>query len=127
MKRHFAASYLLLSAFAAMAAPMPPTAREEVLQLLTRLEVSACQFNRNGIWYSGSAAKDHLMRKLEYVESNTTPTSAENFIQTAASTSSVSGKAYQVRCGTSAPVTSSTWLTQQLQLIRNSQTRSGSK
>jgi hypothetical protein len=127
MKRLFAASYVLTLALVATATPLPPAARAEVLELLSRLEASGCQFNRNGIWYSGTAAKDHLTQKLEYIESNTTPTSAENFIQLAASTSSVSGKPYQVRCGTSAPVTSSSWLGQQLRLIRSSQTQSGSQ
>lgn len=119
--------YVLASALAAGATPLPPTARAEVLELLSRLEASGCQFNRNGIWYSGAAAKDHLTKKLAYIESNAAPTSAENFIQLAASTSSVSGEPYQVRCGTTAPVTSSTWLSQQLRLIRNSHNLSGSK
>jgi Family of unknown function (DUF5329) len=127
MKRLLAASYVIGSALAATASPLPPPARAEVVELLSRLEASGCQFNRNGIWYSGSAAKDHLTLKLAYIESNAAPTSAENFIELAASTSSASGKPYQVRCGTSAPVTSSTWLDQQLRLIRSSRTPSGSK
>jgi len=84
------------------------------------LEVSGCQFNRNGAWYSAPEAKGHLLRKLEYIEGRSTIKSTEQFIELAASKSSSSGKAYQVKCGGESPVESKRWLTQQLVAMRGS-------
>ena len=86
--------------------------------LLTKLQASGCQFNRNGSWYTGSEAKAHLLRKLEYVEGKGTVQSTEHFIELAASKSSFSGRSYQVRCGGQAPVASQVWLIQQLAVVR---------
>ncbi|MBV8500828.1 MAG: DUF5329 domain-containing protein [Paucibacter sp.] len=96
------------------AAPTAKPVRAEIDALLTRLQTSGCQFNRNGSWYSGAQAKDHLLRKLAYFEDKTTVQSAEQFIELAATKSSVSGEAYQVKCGDEAPVQSRQWLTSQL-------------
>jgi hypothetical protein len=84
------------------------------------LQASGCQFNRNGTWYTGSEAKDHLFRKLEYIESKATIGSTEQLIDLAASRSSASGKAYLVKCGTQDPVESKLWLRNQLTSIRAS-------
>lgn len=102
----------------ALAAPLPPAAHAEVLALLGRLEASGCQFNRNGSWYSGAEAKGHLARKLDYLEGKGLVQSTEQFIELGASTSSSSGKAYQVKCGTAEPQPSAAWLGGQLQLLR---------
>jgi hypothetical protein len=102
----------------AMAAPVPPAARTEIEALLTKLQVSQCEFNRNGTWHASIDAKNHLLRKLEYVEKNATITTAEQFIQQAATASSMSGKPYQVRCS-GAVQPSSSWLLAQLQVIRS--------
>jgi hypothetical protein len=112
---------LLPSAFAAtvFAAPLPPAARAEIDGLLSRLEASACQFNRNGTWYPATEAKSHLLRKLKYLEDRGLVQSAEQFIERAASSSSTTGRPYLVRCGTGAPVQSGTWLLSQLQGMRS--------
>jgi hypothetical protein len=108
---------LLLVPLAAMPKELPPAARAEVLSLLARLEASGCQFNRNGSWHSSADAKTHLLRKLEYLEKNTSPASAEAFIELAASQSSASGTPYRVRCGANeAP--SADWLQRELKAIR---------
>ncbi|MGQ3054074.1 MAG: DUF5329 family protein [Roseateles sp.] len=52
----------------ASAAPLPPTARAEVDTLLTRLQSSGCEFNRNGSWHAGAEAKVHLLEKLDHLE-----------------------------------------------------------
>jgi len=106
--------------FAAMAAAaqLSPAARSEIEALLTRLETSGCEFNRNGSWYSGAEARPHLLRKLKYLEDRGALQTAELFIELAASTSSMSGQAYLVRCGNPVPVTSATWLLSQLQAMR---------
>lgn len=88
------------------------------MTLLQRLEQSGCQFNRNGSWYPAAQAKSHLLRKLDYVEKHASISTAEKFIEVAASASSSSGKPYQVKCANAAPVSSSSWLGQQLQALR---------
>lgn len=85
---------------------------------MAKLQASGCEFSRNGSWYSGSEARDHLLRKLEYLEGKGTIQSAEQFIELAASRSSSSGKAYQVQCGGQPAVESKVWLTEQLAAIR---------
>lgn len=101
-----------------MAAQSAPAVRAEIDQLLTKLQASGCEFNRNGSWYSGAEAKDHLLRKLEYIENKGTLQSTEQFIELAASKSSFSGKAYQVKCGNEPAQESQAWLTKQLGAIR---------
>ena len=95
------------------------TARLEINSLLDRLQSSGCQFNRNGTWYAASEAKAHLLGKLEYLEKRGSLQSTEQFINMAASKSSVSGKPYQVMCGNTAPVESKLWLTEELQAVRS--------
>jgi hypothetical protein len=103
---------------AAVAAPLSPAARIEIDGLMSTLESSGCEFNRNGTWYSGTDAKSHLLRKLKYLEDRGLVQSAEEFIVLAASASSVSGTPYLVRCGDGAAVRSGTWLLAQLQVAR---------
>ncbi len=86
--------------------------------MLTKLQTSGCQFNRNDSWYSGSEAKDHLLRKLEYFEGKGTVQSTEQFIEVAASKSSSSGKPYRVRCGDESAMGSQQWLSRELASIR---------
>ena len=102
-----------------IAAPLPEPARSEVLALLARLESSGCQFNRNGAWYPGPEARAHLQRKLDYLEKNATPKSAEDFIDLAATSSSVSGRPYLVRCAGAASEPSSVWLRRELLELRS--------
>ncbi len=117
MRAPFALPLLLLS-LAASAAPLPPAARAEVDALLNRLQTSGCEFNRNGSWYAGAAAKAHLLKKLDYLEGKDMVQTAEQFIARGASGSSMSGKPYLVRCAGKAPVESAKWLTTELQRVR---------
>ena len=107
-----------LSCGLALADPPAAPVRTEIDLLLGRLQASGCEFNRNGTWYSGADARDHLLLKLEYLENKTTVQSTERFIELAATRSSISGKPYLVRCGSAAPVESRLWLTGQLGIIR---------
>ena len=109
----------------ATAGEMRPAVQAEITSLLSRLETSDCKFNRNGSWYSGAKAKAHMLTKLRYLEARTTLTSAEQFIELAATKSSVSGKPYLVQCGDTPAQTSAEWLTTQLKSLRAVQ-RSGS-
>jgi hypothetical protein len=112
---------LLTCSFAAggAAAPLASAARTEIDALMSRLEVSSCEFNRNGTWHTAAEAKSHLLRKLKYLEDRGTVQSTEQFIDLAASGSSLSGQPYLVRCGNDAAIRSGTWLRSQLQDIRS--------
>ncbi|GJJ00995.1 hypothetical protein RugamoR64_15330 [Duganella rhizosphaerae] len=104
-----------------MAAELPAASRAEIDALLNRLGSSGCQFNRNGSWYSSSEAKAHLASKLDYLIDKKKVEGTEQFIALAASTSSMSGKDYLVKCGTTQAVPSSAWLKGELQTIRAKQ------
>jgi hypothetical protein len=111
---------IFILAAAGNAASLSPAARAEIDDLLSRLEASACQFNRNGTWHMATEAKSHLLRKLKYLEDRGAVQNAEQFIERAASSSSTTGQPYLVQCGSGAPVQSGTWLLSQLQAMRAS-------
>jgi hypothetical protein len=110
---------------AAFAAPPAAPVQAEIRALLSKLQVSGCQFNRNGTWFSGAEAEAHLLRKLKYIEARSAVQSTERFVELAASKSSSSGKPYLVKCGSGTPIESRQWLTDQLASIRG--TAGGSK
>jgi len=118
MRTLAALTLALVLGMPAHAAPAPAAVRTEIEALLSALAASGCQFDRNGSWYSGSDARTHLLRKLAYLEDRTTLRSTEQFIELAATSSSSSGRAYQVRCGGAAVVPSALWLSKALAASR---------
>ena len=102
----------------AWAVELPPAARQEIQQLLTRLEQSGCQFNRNGSWYAPKDAKAHLMDKLDYFVRKGEIGSAEQFIEVAAAKSAMTGKPYLVQCLGAPQVETQSWLQGQLKQLR---------
>jgi Family of unknown function (DUF5329) len=94
---------------AACADPATP-AQDEVNYLLTTMGESGCEFYRNGSWYNARAAEAHLRAKYSRFASGNQAGTAEEFIDHAATTSSLSGLAYAVRCGTSPTISSNSWL-----------------
>ena len=98
---------------------LPLADRVEIESLLSRLKASGCQFNRNGSWHTSEEAQAHLLRKLDYLAGKGAIASADQFIELAATKSSVTGQAYSVKCGSNAPVQSRTWLFSQLQTLRS--------
>lgn len=110
-----------LSTFAFCAAP-DEGSKQEIAHLLGYISASACQFNRNGHWYGPTEAKAHLEQKYEYLLKRGLVGSAEDFIARAASESSMSGRPYQVKCGSQAAVPAGPWLREEL-----ARYRSGSK
>jgi hypothetical protein len=118
MKRILVATVASLCCTLAAAAQTPAALRAEIDALLAKLQASGCQFNRNGSWYNGLEAKEHLLRKLEYLEGKGNILSTEQFIEVGASKSSSSGQAYSVKCSGQSAVSSQAWLTQQLSAIR---------
>ena len=111
----------LLLAFAGSAIAQTPSAKttREVGQLFAALKQSNCEFSRNGSWYSAEKASEHLQRKYDYLLKKRLVTTTESFIDLAATKSSISGKPYQVRCGKTAPVSSSSWFKSQLNAVRS--------
>jgi len=109
---------LLLAVPQGYAASLPPAARGEIEALLSRLAASGCQFRRNGSWHKAEEAQAHLRRKLDYLVDKGAVASTEQFIERAASRSSISGRDYQVRCAGQAPVPSGEWLRAELQTMR---------
>jgi hypothetical protein len=110
---------VFVACIAARAAELSSTAQKEITLLLDRIEASNCSFSRNGDWYPSAEARKHLQMKLDYMVKRKMLGTTEEFIAKAATASSVSGEAYQIRCGTQAPVASATWLTTELKRIRS--------
>lgn len=114
----FALSWLA-SAAPAQAAPSP-AARREIAGLIQALGDSRCEFNRNGRWYDATQARAHLQRKYDYLLKKNLVDTAEQFIDRAASRSSISGKAYRVRCPGRPEQDSAAWFHAWLQGLRGS-------
>ena len=74
-------------------------------------------FIRNGSEYPAAEARAHLQKKLDYRERKDLVASSEDFIERAATQSSLSGKPYQVRCATQTR-NSADWLNQELRRLR---------
>ena len=76
----------------AQAQASPPRVKAEIVALLSRLEASGCQFNRNGTWYPGAEAKAHRNPKYVYIDAPSGASSSGPLIYHAAtrSTSRVS-------------------------------------
>ena len=99
-------------------ADLSASSKAEIGALLDRLGASGCQFNRNGTWYDAQKARAHLEEKYAYLQKRDMVPNAQAFIERAASTSSMSGKPYEVRCGTAQAVPSGRWLGDELQRYR---------
>ncbi len=97
------------------AEPLPFT-QLEIDHLLGYVENSRCEFGRNGSWYDSNRALAHLRSKYGFLKNSVS--TAEDFIERAASRSSMSGQPYQVRCGSDAPIPSAQWLRDELTRFR---------
>jgi hypothetical protein len=113
-----ASAAAMIAATQALAEQGAPQTQREVVQLLDFVAQSDCQFSRNGSWYDAKKARAHLQEKYDYLNARGKITNAESFIDLAASKSSMSGKAYQVRCGDKPAITSASWLTNELKHLR---------
>jgi len=116
MRRTLALLGLLASA-AAGAAP-PTRVQMEVNFLLGFVEGSGCEFQRNGTWHSSVAAQVHLRDKYRYLAARDLIDTTEQFIERAATQSSLTGQPYQVRCKGGPTITSKQWLTDELSHLR---------
>ena len=112
----FTLGLLLALSFVAQAAPSEK-AKAEITGLMDNLAKSGCQFQRNGDWHDAADARAHLQRKYDYLLKKNLVDTSEQFIQRAASKSSVSGKPYRVKCG-ALELDSAVWFDMQLQRLR---------
>lgn len=110
---------LMLTCAGAQAA-VDAKSQREISQLLDFVEHSDCLFIRNGSEYPASEARAHLQKKLDYLENKDLVSSAEDFIERAASKSSMSGKPYQVSCP-GGKQNAATWLNTELKRLRQAQ------
>lgn len=108
------------TALAAMAAPPTEQARREIRELMDGLSASQCQFQRNGKWHQPPEARAHLQRKYDYLLKRDLVDTAEQFIERAASRSSISGRAYRVRCPGQPDSDASAWFMARLNALRGS-------
>ncbi|MSQ21391.1 MAG: hypothetical protein EXR39_18075 [Betaproteobacteria bacterium] len=99
---------LLAIALSALSAtPAQAQAARDIDYLLTRIEQSSCQFVRNSKVHPPSEAALHLRNKRAAASRELTP---EQFIETIASKSSMSGEPYLIRCKGQADEQSGVWL-----------------
>lgn len=94
------------------------TPEGEIHHLLDYLKDSGCAFDRNGSWHSADEAVVHLTNKYQYLAKRGLVDTAEQFIESAATKSSMSGYPYQVKCGDSEPLPSAEWFEAELQRYR---------
>jgi len=108
------AALLCALPFATLAAPAPQ-AQAEIEHLISYIaSAQGCRFNRNGSWHDMAEARGHVTLKYEYLRDRDRVSTAEDFIDGAASRSTLSGKDYLVQCGSSAPVPAGAWLREEL-------------
>lgn len=90
---------------------------EEIAHLLYTIEKSDCVFTRNGKEHTGVGAMEHIRTKYDYVKRKVKR--AEDFIEYAATKSSMTGRPYLVRCGEEEMATAD-WLKAELAAFRKS-------
>ncbi len=83
------------------------------------LSESGCRFQRNGSWHDATEARAHLQRKYDYLLKRDKVDTAEQFIERAASRSSMSGRAYRVQCN-GREQDAASWFNGQLKRLRSS-------
>lgn len=114
---------LLLSHAMAQAATPDATNQAEINHLLATMGNSGCEFNRNGSWYDSNAAQAHLQKKYVYLQKKDMIGNTQDFIVKAATSSSMSGKAYLVRCPNSKAISSASWFNMELLRFRKTESK----
>jgi hypothetical protein len=99
-------------------AAAPSVADVEINHLLGLIGQSGCEFYRNGSWYDAQRAQAHLRAKYDALLAMNQVKTAEDFIEKAASNSSMSGQPYQIRCSGSAAMPTSHWFSAALAQYR---------
>jgi Family of unknown function (DUF5329) len=122
-KSLFLALIVALNILPAARAAAPEAAQIEINHLLGLIEQSGCEFFRNGTWYDAKRAQAHLRAKYDMLAASDQIKTAEDFIEKAASISSLSGQPYQIRCGGGAAMTTNQWFGNALARFRGNISR----
>jgi hypothetical protein len=113
-----ASTAIALVLVAAAQAVPTPAAKAEIEYLLSAVASSDCRFYRNGTWYDAKSAAAHLRGKYESLEAKGLIGGTDDFIDRAATKSSLSGKDYGIKCEGIAEMSSRQWLTDLLVAYR---------
>lgn len=89
--------------------------------MISFLEKSDCSMIGNATAHDGAEAASHVRRKYPYFHDDIDST--EEFIELSATKSTMSRKAYEVRCAGEPPVKSADWLLEELGAYRASRSR----
>lgn len=101
-----------------VAAETPTVAQAEVDYLLSAIAGSGCEFYRNGEWFDSRRASAHLRGKYDALAAAGRFVTAMDFIEKAATRSSLSGRPYLIRCAGAEPVPTNQWLREALERYR---------
>lgn len=93
--------------------------QEEIDHLLSFVESTECQYERNGTLHNGVEAAEHIKKKADYYADDIE--SAEDFIAYSATKSMLSGRHYQVHRNGDLPINSEQWLKNELIKFRAKQ------
>jgi hypothetical protein len=107
-----------LMLFSAARAAPPASAQREIAYLLGFVEASGCQFYRNGSWFDAKKAHEHMRDKYNLLAAGNQIDTTEDFIEKAATKSSLSGQAYKVRCSDGVALMTNLWLRNELARYR---------
>jgi len=99
----------------------PPMVQQEINYLIRYVGDSGCEFKRNGTWNNSKAAAAHVRGKYDFLVRLGLIDTTKEFIDKAATESSLSGQPYEIRCGGDLPMPSSPWLSNELARYRASQ------
>lgn len=102
----------------AAGAEPPAIVQQEINQLIRFVGDSGCEFRRNGVWSDPKAAEAHVRSKYDTLLRLGRIDTTQDFIDKAATESSLSGEPYEVRCGRNLPIPSSVWLRNELARYR---------
>jgi Family of unknown function (DUF5329) len=101
------------------AEPPAPQVQREVEFLLNAIGSSGCEFYRNGVWHDAKAAQAHVGDKYEYLLRRDAIKTTEDFIEKAATRSSLSDEPYRIRCNGSPQEPTHRWLHTELSRFRS--------
>ena len=104
-----------IGSFVTAATPVAPA---EVEYLLSAVASSRCEFYRNGEWFDSNKASAHLRDKYNALAALGRFLTAADFIEEVATKSSLSGRAYLMRCAGGEPLATNQWLREVLERYR---------
>ena len=107
---------------AVVRADVPDSQKPEVKHLIDFISHSGCRMVRNGDSHEAPDAVKHILKKYKYYRGDIKTT--EDFIDRAASKSSMSGKLYTVECPGQKNQPTGQWLKEELNRYRTEGSKS---